>query len=92
MRKFKITVNGNTYEVEVEEVGGVPSPSKIAPISTPKAVPPAPVAPTPQAQEQPKAPVSVSGGEKVTAPMPGKVLKLVKTEGNSVKVGDVVLI
>ena len=35
MRKFIINVNGNSYEVEVEEVGGAPS----APVSAPAAAP-----------------------------------------------------
>lgn len=94
MRKFNITVNGKTYEVEVEEVGGVNPPSKVAPISTPKAAPAAPTVSTPQVSTQPPAPAPapVTGGEKVTAPMPGKVLRIVKAEGNVVKTGDVVLI
>ena len=37
MRKFNITVNGNTYEVDVEEVGGVAT----APVAAPVAAAPA---------------------------------------------------
>ncbi|NLT94217.1 MAG: acetyl-CoA carboxylase biotin carboxyl carrier protein subunit [Clostridia bacterium] len=92
MRKFNVTVNGKTYEVEVEEIGGLPSPTKVAPVSTPKVNAPAPVAPAPQIVEQTKPSAPISGGEKVTAPMPGKVLRIVKTEGNIVKAGEVVLI
>ena len=43
MRKFNISVNGKTYEVEVEEVGGA------ATLSAPAAVAPAPVAAAPAA-------------------------------------------
>ena len=32
MRKFNITVNGNTYEVDVEEVGGVAT-APVAPVA-----------------------------------------------------------
>ena len=92
MRKFNITVNGKTYEVEVEEVGGVSAPVKPAPISKPKVNTPAPIEPAPQVAEQPKVSAPVSGGEKVTAPMPGKVLRLIKSEGDTVKANDVVLI
>ena len=44
MKKFNITVNGKTYEVEVEEVGGAPSPA-----AAPKAAPAAAPAPAPKA-------------------------------------------
>ncbi|KJS81477.1 MAG: hypothetical protein JM58_16945 [Peptococcaceae bacterium BICA1-8] len=89
MRKFNITVNGKTYEVEVEEVGGVAAPVRMAPISAPKASVPA--APTPAAA-QPKTQAPVTGGESVTAPMPGKVFKVIKGEGTQVKNGEVVMI
>ena len=44
MRKFAITVNGNTYEVEVEEIGGAPV-YAAAPVAAPAAPVEAPVAP-----------------------------------------------
>jgi len=88
MRKFNITVNGKTYEVEIEEVGGVSAPVSIPKVNTP--VPAAPAAP--QVPAQPKAAIPVTGGETVTAPMPGKVLRVVKGEGTPVKNGDVVMI
>ncbi|KJS18960.1 MAG: hypothetical protein VR72_21010 [Clostridiaceae bacterium BRH_c20a] len=90
MRKFNITVNGKTYEVEVEEVGGVSAPAKMAPISAPKASVPAAAPNEPAAQ--PKAQAPVTGGESVTAPMPGKVFKVIKGEGTQVKNGEVVMI
>ena len=43
MKKFRITVNGNAYEVDVEEIGGAPAAQPSA--QTP-AAPSAPVAPT----------------------------------------------
>lgn len=92
MRKFNITVNGKTYEVEVEEVGEISAPVKTGPISTPKVPTPNPVAPAPQVTVQSQTPASATGGEQVTAPMPGKVLKVIKADGNVVKAGEVVLI
>jgi len=92
MRKFNITVNGKTYEVEVEEVGGASAPVKSLSANVPKVTNPAPVAPAPQAPVQPQAANPVTGGETVTAPMPGKVLRVVKGEGTPVKNGDVVMI
>lgn len=91
MKKFNITVNGTTYEVEVEEIGGVPSapvmtrPAPAAP--APKAAP----APAPKAAPAPAAPAP-AGGESVEAPMPGTVLDIKVAAGDSVNAGDVLLI
>lgn len=86
MKKFNITVNGKTYEVDVEEVGGIPT----AP-AAPRAAAPAAAAP----KAAPKAaakPAVTSGGSKVTAPMPGTVFKLNCQEGDTVSAGDVVMV
>lgn len=86
MKKFNITVNGKTYEVDVEEVGGMPT----AP-AAPRAAAPAAAAP----KAAPKAaakPAVTSGGSKVTAPMPGTVFKLNCQEGDTVSAGDVVMV
>lgn len=95
MRKFMINVNGNSYEVEVEEVTGGTS----SPVSTPKAAPVAaakPVASAPKAAPAPKVEkkeVVVSQGQEVIeAPMPGNIWKIVVNEGDQVKSGDVLLI
>ena len=90
MKKFNITVNGQTYEVEVEEVkasGGA------APKAAPKpATAPAP-APKPAAAPAAAPKATAGAGEhSIDAPMPGKVVKLVASEGQSVKAGDVLLI
>ena len=80
MKNYNVTVNGVTYEVTVEEIGGAVS----APVAAP--APAAPVAaPTPAAAPAPKAapaPAPAAGGERVKAPMPGTILKM------NVKVGD----
>ena len=82
LRKFKITIDGKTYLVEMEEIGGTPA-APAAP-ATPVA-PAAPSAPAPEPAPAPAAPVAPSGdGEVVTAPMPGTVTKIL------VKVGDAV--
>ena len=74
MRNFNITVNGITYEVDVEEIGGAVSAAPVvsAPVAAPKAAPPA---------AAPKAPVS-AGSKTVTAPMPGTMVSV------KVNVGD----
>ena len=88
MKKFNITVNGTSYEVEVEEV-------KAAGGAAPKAAAPAPkAAAAPAAAPAPKKAATAAGaGEhSIDAPMPGKVVKLVASEGQAVKAGDVLLI
>ena len=86
MKKYNITVNGNTYEVVVEEVtGGVAS----APVAAPVAA--APVAAAPKAAPAaPKkaAPAGAKGCVSVTAPMPGNILDVKVSVGQSVKKGD----
>ena len=88
-KKFNVTVNGTKYEVEVEEVkaaGSAPvaKAAASAPAPAPKAAP-APVAAAPK--------VTAGAGEhSIDAPMPGKIIKLVATEGQAVKAGEVILI
>ena len=83
MRKFNITVNGKTYLVEAEEIGGVAAPQAAAPV-----MPSAPPAPAPA----PAPAAAAAGGNTVTSPMPGKVLDIKVKEGDPVKVGQVLLI
>ncbi|MBQ7496702.1 MAG: acetyl-CoA carboxylase biotin carboxyl carrier protein subunit [Selenomonas sp.] len=89
MKKFNITVNGTAYEVEVEEVK-----EKVA--AAPKAAAPAPkAAPAPAAAPAAPAKAAVAAGageHSIDAPMPGKIVKLVASEGQAVKAGDVLLI
>lgn len=90
MKKFNVTVNGTTYEVEVEEVkaAGV---SHAAPVHAAPAAAPAPKPAAPAPAAAPK--VAAGAGEhSIDAPMPGKIVKLVATEGQSVKAGDVILV
>lgn len=89
MKKFNVTVNGTAYEVEVEEVKGA-SPA-------PRAAAPAPAAPAPKAAPAPAAPKKAAqsagaGEHSIDAPMPGKIVKLVASIGQSVNAGDVLLI
>ena len=97
MKKFNITVNGKAYDVQVEEIGGAapvaatPAPA-VAP--APAAVPVAPAAaPAPVAETAP-APVSApaADAEVVNAPMPGTIVSVAVSAGQSVKSGDVLLV
>jgi glutaconyl-CoA/methylmalonyl-CoA decarboxylase subunit gamma len=89
MKKYVIHVNGQAYEVEVEEVkGGAASPS-----TTPKPVASAApkATPVPKAQAPKAAPVA-GGGASVTAPMPGTVFTVGVKPGDAVSKGDVLLV
>ena len=103
MRKFNITVNGVSYEVEVEEIGGAPvyaaaapayAPAPAAPVAAP--APAAPAAPAPKAAPAPaaapKAAAPAGSGEKVTAPMPGNILDVKVAAGQAVKKGDLLCV
>lgn len=97
MRKFNVVVNGETFEVEFEEVGGnslsAPSAATAAPTPKPVSEPPK-VAASPAAALKPDAPKpKVSGAaNEVTCPLPGTVLGINAKEGQSVNSGDVVMI
>ena len=80
MRKFNISVNGKSYEVDVEEVGGV---------STPVAAPVQAAAPAPKAA--PKA-APVAGAKQVTAPMPGTIVSVKVNVGDKVEAGTLVAV
>ena len=92
--KYKVTLNGRTYEVEVEHGKAMlldeyeaiaPAPAAAAPVAAPVAA--APVAAAPAAA--PAAPVA---GETVDAPMPGNILKVNVAPGQAVKAGTVLLV
>ena len=89
MRKFNITVNGNTYEVEVEEVGGASFAA--APVAAPAAPAAAPAA-KPAAAPAAKKSAPVAGAVQVTAPMPGTIVSVKVNVGDSVKKGDLVAV
>ncbi len=91
MKKYNITVNGQTYEVYVEEAGTVASAPTPAPVYSAPAAAPAPaIASTPA----PTAPVASGseGANKVTAPMPGTILDVKVSVGQTVKKGDIVCV
>ena len=85
MKQFKITVNGKTYDVAVEESNGVASAPAAAPVATPAA--PAPAA----APAAPAAPAA-TGAEKVNSPMPGNIIDIKVAAGETVTNGQTLLI
>mgnify|MGYP006364659409 CR=1 FL=1 len=93
--KYKVTLNGRTYEVEVEAgkamcVAEYEAFVPAAPVAAPAAAPvaAAPVA-APAAAPAAAAPVA---GEAVTAPMPGNILKVNVSAGQAVKEGDLLVV
>ncbi|MDR2528884.1 MAG: biotin/lipoyl-binding protein [Synergistaceae bacterium] len=89
--KYKVTVDGTAYTVEVEELGGGSSftPVARAAAPAPTAAPATPVAP---AVPAPAAAPVAAGAAVIEAPMPGKVLDVKVSVGASVKNGDLVLL
>ena len=93
--KYKITLKGTTYEVEVEKGEAMildeyeakspvpPAPAAAAPV----AVAAAPVAAAPAA-----APAAVAAGTPVTSPLPGNIFAIKVKEGDAVKAGDVLVV
>ena len=91
MSKYRIILDSKTYEIEIEKIDSDLSdsvPKRVPSVSTP-------------AQTQAKAaPVNIAsasaavptGGNAVISPMPGTVLKVYLSEGDTVKKGQVVLI
>lgn len=77
MKKYRVTVNGTAYEIELEELTGAAP----APAAATAAPAPAP-APSP----------APAGGEQVTSPMPGTILAVNVAAGDAVKKGDVLMI
>jgi len=97
MKKFKVTVNGKSYEVDVEELGTAAPAAPVTPAPAPAAA--APPAPTPApaasaaasaTQAAPKGPIPDSAVV-VKAPMPGKI-SAIKQENGSVTRGSVILV
>lgn len=89
-KQYTVTVNGNVYDVIVEEVGATVS-APVAPVSAP-----APVSATPAPAAAPApvaAPAAPAGsGEPVEAPLNGTVLSVNVNVGDTVKAGDVLCV
>ena len=93
--KYVVTLNGMDYEVEVNELSEAMVTS-VVPTAAPVAVvAPAPVAAPVAVEAAPApvaAPVAVGDGTKVIAPMPGTILSVNVSNGQSVNEGDVLFI
>jgi len=79
MKKYKVNVNGTSYEIEIELMSETEASSVKA--QAPAAAPAAPAAP-----------VAAGEGEKVASPMPGTILDVKVNVGDTVKKGQVLMI
>lgn len=97
MKNYTITVNGNVYNVTIEE-GTTAGAPMAAPVPTVTPVAPAPAqaapaaAPVPAAAPAPAASAGGAGALEITASVPGKICKVVASAGQAVKNGDTVVI
>ena len=85
MKNYTITVNGNVYDVVVEEGASTGAPVAAKAPAAPKAAPKAPAAAAPAAS-------GAAGGVKIEAGAAGKVFKIEAKVGQAVKRGDAVVI
>lgn len=88
MSKYRITLDGKIYEIEVERIDGVSSvqSTKVPPASTPVATT------VPKRESAVPAAVQPVGRNAVASPMPGTILKVYVTVGDEVKKGQPVLV
>lgn len=85
MKNYTITVNGNVYDVVVEEGASTGAPVAAKAPAAPKAAPKAAPAAAPKAS-------GAAGGVKIEAGAAGKVFKIEANVGQAVKAGDPVVI
>ncbi|MCI9289654.1 MAG: biotin/lipoyl-binding protein [Oscillospiraceae bacterium] len=92
--KYKVTLNGRTYEVEVEQGKAMLTdeyeayaPAPAAPAAPAAAAPAASAAPAPAA-----APAVTAAGEPVNSPMPGTILRVEVAQGAAVKEGQLLVV
>ncbi len=107
-RKFRVTVDGRTYEVEIEEIGAArpeagagaarataAEPRRTAPTAVPapaRKSPAGPVATAGKAKAKGPAVSLPPGMEGVTAPLPGVILQVKVAAGQAVKAGQVLFV
>ena len=84
--KYKVTLNGRTYEVEVEA-------GKAMLLDEYEAIVPTAAPAAPAAAPAPAAPAAVAAGETaVNSPMPGNIFKVECKVGDTVKAGDTLVV
>ena len=104
IKKFKVKVNGEEFEVEVEELNGQPSSTVTSHAAFPKTQTPikkesstvsTSAKPSSTVNSNPsksKESANISGKKIVSAPLPGKIISVNVKKGDSVKKGDLLLV
>ena len=92
--KYKVTLNNRVYEVEVEEGRAmlIDEYELKAPAAPAAPAPAAAAAPAVAVASAPAATVNLAAGEPVKSPMPGNILKICVSQGQTVKEGDVLIV
>ncbi|CAN2924067.1 acetyl-CoA carboxylase biotin carboxyl carrier protein subunit [Streptococcus dysgalactiae] len=91
LRKFKITIDGKEYLVEMEEIGA--SVQAATPVQPTPAPVPAPAEASPQVEEvQAPQPTATAGADAIPSPMPGTILKVLVAVGDQVAENQPLLI
>ena len=104
MKKFKFTISGKPYEVEVQNIEGniatvnvngteyqVEMEEQAAPVIAPVARPAAKSAASSSAPAAPKPAAAGGAGYKMAAPLPGTIMQIFVKQGDAVKKGDKLL-
>ncbi|MGG6797709.1 UNVERIFIED_CONTAM: acetyl-CoA carboxylase biotin carboxyl carrier protein subunit [Streptococcus canis] len=92
LRKFKITIDGKEYLVEMEEIGA-PAQTAMPVQAAPAPAVPAATEPSPQVAEAPAPqPTAVAGADAIPSPMPGTILKVLVAVGDQVAKNQPLLI
>ena len=86
MSKYRITLDGKVYEMEIERLDGSEAVQKKTPAAKP-AQASAPVKPSPAA-----ASTQPAAGNAVVSPMPGTIIKVYAAAGETVKKGQSILV
>ena len=104
MKKFKFTISGKPYEVEVQNIEGnkatvnvngteyqVEMEEQAAPVVAPVVRPVAKPTPSSSAPAAPKPAAASGSGYKMAAPLPGTIMQIFVKQGDAVKKGDKLL-
>ena len=89
--KYEVMLNNKKYEIEVDECAVAIT--GVSEVAMPVAAPGAPAAPAaPVAAAAPAAPAASASGTSVVSPMPGTILAVNVTNGQTVRAGEVLMI